>query len=336
MKEIYLITGVLGHLGSTVARNLLKMGKQVRGFDLTSVIHNDLLDLKIELFTGDVCDKTSLRPFFEGLEKMRVFVIHCAGIVSIKSGYDQRIYNVNVNGTKNVMDLCLEYSVEKVVHVSSVHAILEGPKDSVIREVTHFNMDEVEGVYAKTKALASQYVLDMAQKGLSVVIVHPSGIIGPYDLGNGHLTSMIIDFCNHKLTALVKGGYDFVDVRDVSNGILFALEKGKIGECYILSNRYFSIQEIMNIVACITNRKKIKSILPLWFAKLTAPFAETFYKLRGKPPLYTSYSLYTLQANSHFSHEKATQELGYAPRDMEDTLKDTIAFLEENHLITHK
>lgn len=336
MEEIYLITGVLGHLGSTVARHLLEQGKTVRGFDQERVIHNDLLDLKIELFTGDVRDKKSLRSLFEGLENKQVYVIHCAGIVSIKSSFDQRVYDVNVNGTKNVMDLCFEYSVFKVVHVSSVHAILEGPKDSVIREVTHFNKEDVEGLYAKTKAEASQYVLDMVCKGLPVVIVHPSGIIGPYDLGNGHLTSMILDYCNHKLTALVKGGYDFVDVRDVADGILLSLEKGKTGECYILSNRYFSIQEIMDMVAQITNRKKIKTILPLWFAKLTAPLAEMFYKLRKKPPLYTSYSLYTLHANAIFSHDKATKKLGYTPRDMKETLKDTIKFLEENHLITHK
>lgn len=144
---------------------------------------------------------------------------------------------------------------------------------------------------------------------------------------------MIIDFLNHNLTALVKGGYDFVDVRDVTNAILACAEKGRKGECYIVTNRYFTVQEIINIVANLSNKKMIKTVLPLWFAKLTAPLSEVYYKIRKMPPLYTSYSLYTLQSNSNFSHEKATKELGYEPRPIEETLKDTIIYLGKNNLV---
>ena len=127
----------------------------------------------------------------------------------------------------------------------------------------------------------------------------------------------------------MKGGYDFVDVRDVADGILKAIEKGRVGECYILSNRYFEIKEIINLLHEVTNHKPIKTILPNWFAKLTAPIAELYYKILKQPPLYTSYSIYTLSTNSHFSHEKATKELDYNPRDMKETLKDTVDWLKK-------
>ena len=169
----------------------------------------------------------------------------------------------------------------------------------------------------------------MSKKGLNAIVVHPSGIIGPGNYGKGHLSQLIIDYLNNRLTAIVKGGYDFVDVRDVADGILKAIEKGRVGECYILSNRYFEIKEIINLLHEVTNHKPIKTILPNWFAKLTAPIAELYYKILKQPPLYTSYSIYTLSTNSHFSHEKATKELDYNPRDMKETLKDTVDWLKK-------
>lgn len=333
LQRIYLITGILGHLGSTVARELLKQGATIRGFDLKQVVHNDLQKEKVNMFYGDIRNLKEVEPLFQDLEDYEVIVIHCAGIVSISSHYDERVYSVNVNGTKNIVNLCKKYAVKKLVHISSVHAIPEGEKGSLIKEVSSFHPDAVTGLYAKTKAIASQYVLDATKEGLDASIIHPSGIIGPYDLGNGHLTSMIIDFLNHNLTALVKGGYDFVDVRDVTNTILACTEKGRKGECYIVTNHYFTVQEIINIVANLSNKKMIKTVLPLWFARLTAPLSEVYYKIRKMPPLYTSYSLYTLQSNSNFSHEKATKELGYKPRPIEETLKDTIIYLGKNNLV---
>ncbi len=328
MKSIYLITGAAGFLGNTIVSKLLQRGKQVRALVLPQETM-PFKDQKLEIVKGDVTKKDSLKIFFGGLDYDQVFVIHCAGIVSIASKYDQKVYDVNVKGTKNIMDLCLSHQVTKVIHISSVHAIKEQPKGKTIKEVTSFDPNTVEGLYAQTKAEASQYVLDMAKKGLAVVIVHPSGIIGPGNYGRDHLSQVIVDYMNHHLTALVHGGYDFVDVRDVAAGILAALESGRVGECYILSNRFFEIREIITMLHEITGKKDIHTILPLWFAKLTAPLSEIYYKLKKQPPLYTSYSLYTLASNANFSHEKATQELGYQPRKMKETLTDTVAWLKQ-------
>ena len=326
MEKIYLVTGANGHLGSTIINLLLKEKKNIRAF----VLENDVLhlDKKVEIIRGNITDKKSIYPLFKDLENKEVIVIHCAGIVTIASKFDQKVYDVNVVGTKNIADVALEYKVKKFIHVSSVHAILE-EKNRIIKEVDKFYPDKVEGLYAKTKAEASNYILDMSKKGLNAIVVHPSGIIGPGNYGKGHLSQLIIDYLNNRLTAIVKGGYDFVDVRDVADGILKAIEKGRVGECYILSNRYFEIKEIINLLHEVTNHKPIKTILPNWFAKLTAPIAELYYKILKQPPLYTSYSIYTLSTNSHFSHEKATKEIDYNPRDMKETLKDTVDWLKK-------
>ena len=328
MEELYLVTGAAGHLGNTIVRKLLAAHKEVRAF----IIPGDHMPLTSDLLTvieGNVCDKKSLKPFFANRGNKKTYVIHCAGIVSIASKYQQKVYDVNVNGTKNVLDLCLAEKVDKVVHVSSVHAIAELPAGQTIKETSTFDPDKVVGLYAKTKAEASAYALSLADKGLDISIVHPSGIIGPYDYGHGHLQQLIIDYMNHGLTAIVKGGYDFVDVRDVADGIIACCQKGRKGECYLLTNQYYSVFEIMKLLHEITGRKEIKTVLPMWFAKMSAPLAEIYYKIKKQPPLYTSYSLYTLTSNALFSHEKATKELNYQPRPLQETLQDTVDWLVE-------
>jgi dihydroflavonol-4-reductase len=195
-------------------------------------------------------------------------------------------------------------------------------------EVHDFSAAAVRGAYAKTKAEATAAVLAAAQEGLDAVVVHPSGIAGPYDYGRGHLTQMITDCASGALVAGVNGGYDFVDVRAVAQGVLACAQWGKAGECYILSNKYLSVTELLAMLHDVGGLKKIKSIMPIWLAKMTAPFAETYYKLRGTPPLYTSYSLYTLSSNSLFSHAKASAQLGYRTRPFEATVKDTVAWLK--------
>lgn len=327
MNELYLVTGAAGHLGNAIVHRLLELGKDVRALVLPHEKH--IPAANIEIFYGDVCNKESLEAYFENPQKKDMIVIHCAGIVSIASKYQQKVYDVNVNGTKNLVDLCEKHNVKKLVYVSSVHAIPEKPKGQTISETNLFDSDDVVGLYAKTKSQATDIVLAAARRGLNASVVHPSGITGPLDNGKGHITMLVSDYCNGRLTAAMNGGYDFVDVRDVAEGIISCCNKGKPGECYILSNGFFTIGEILYMLHEITGIKEIKCFLPLWFIKLTAPMAELYYKILRRPPLFTPYSIYTLNSNSLFSHEKATKELGYTTRDMKETLRDTVNWLKK-------
>lgn len=123
------------------------------------------------------------------------------------------------------------------------------------------------------------------------------------------------------------------DVRDVADGIISCVENGKQGECYILSGKYYSIPDMLEYFHEITGKKPIKTYLPLWFAKLTAPLAEVYYKILRQPPLYTSYSLYTLETNANFSNEKAKSWLGYHVRPITDTIKDMMNWMKKEKLI---
>ncbi|HOP11278.1 MAG TPA: NAD-dependent epimerase/dehydratase family protein [Oscillospiraceae bacterium] len=328
-SKIYIVTGAFGHLGSTIVSILNERGYEVRGLALpgdSSPLTKATGTAKI--YYGDVCDIDSLKEIFDVPQDRELIVIHAAGIVSIATKYNPLVQRVNVMGTRNIIKKCFETKAKRLVYVSSVHAIPELGKGNQIREIKKFDPEEVRGLYAKTKAEATQCVLDAAANGLDAVVVHPSGIIGPNDYGSSHTAQMIIDYFNGKLQTCVRGGYDFVDVRDVAEGTIAAAEKGKSGECYILSNRYCSVEELFDEMQKMSGRRKA-SVLPLWVAKMFAPIAELYYKARKRPPLYTPYSLYTLEANADFSHKKADSELGYKTRTLKQTLADTVAFLKQ-------
>lgn len=326
MSVWYLVTGANGHLGNAILRVLADRGASVRAL----VLPGEELTFPpedAEVVRGDVLDVPSLERFFDLPADARIRVIHAAGIVTIASHDDPRVRAVNVGGTRNVVEACVRHHAEKLVYVSSVHAIPEEGTGHTIAETRAFSPEKVEGLYARTKAEATRIVLEAADAGLDASVVHPSGIIGPYDPGRNHLTQLVKDFVSGKLKACVKGGYDFVDVRDVAKGVVAACDKGKRGECYILSNRYFSIPELLKTLGELVGRK-VPHALPLWFAKATAPLAELYYKLRHTPPLFTAYSLKTLAGHVFFSHAKADRDLGYTTTDMRTTLADTLAWLK--------
>lgn len=328
MKRIYIVTGASGFLGNNIIRMLEHDDNaEVRAFVLNGESISSLNNLKCSIYYGDVTKADTLNSVFDGCDGVEIFVIHCAAVVYIKSKYNSRVYDVNVNGTKNIVDKVLEYNA-KLIYVSSVHAIPEKSDGDLISEVSIFNPDDVVGLYAKTKAEAARYVMDSVKdKGLNACIVHPSGILGPYDFSNSHLTALVREIVRGKLPMCVKGGYDFVDVRDVAKGIIMACDKGKMGECYIMSGEFVSIKKLADLVCDVVGKKRIKVVLPIMIAKIVAPFYEMYYNVKGKTPLFTKYSLYTLSSNSNFSNEKAKRDLGFVNRNITDTVKDMVMWI---------
>ena len=332
MKRIYIVTGANGFLGNTIVRELVRTSDcEVRTLILPNDSVQSLVNVNCQRYVGDVTDIATLKDIFSVPPDVELCVIHAAGIVYIKSKKNPMIEKVNVIGTMNIVQKVLETNA-KLVYVNSVHAIPELPHQVTMSEIKDFDPQRVKGIYAKSKAKAAQYVLRMVrEQHLNACIIHPSGIIGPNDYGRSHLTQLVIDTVKGRLKACVNGGYDFVDVRDVAIGIIKAVDLGKSGECYILSNKYFKVKELLDIICEVRGIKTIKTILPMWLAKITAPLSELYYNLKKQPPLYTIYSLYTLTINSSFSNAFAKAQLGYQTRDINDTIKDTIEWLEENH-----
>lgn len=337
MKKVYIITGANGFLGNNIIRNI-KLGAddEIRALVRSDSNVDSLNGLNCSIYLGDVTDVNSLEKIFD-VSGDKIVCIHCAAVVYIKNKYDKNVFDVNVNGTINIAKKCIEKNA-KLIYISTVHAIKEPKDNSIIIETDKFNPNEVKGFYAKSKSEALKKLLNMSKnQNLDVVVLHPSGIIGPNDYSNTHLTNLIMKVANGSLHYIVEGGYNFVDVRDVSEAIINAIDKGKNGECYIVANRYASIKELCDIVCDYVNLKKVK-IIPFSLALFGVPFCEFYYNLMRKTPLFTKYSLYTLKTNSNFSNLKAKKELNFYPREFTSTIKDTVDWLKSalNQKEVHK
>ena len=321
MYDKYLVTGATGFLGRAVAERLVRRRAQVYALVLQNDPYINLLPKEVHTVIGDVCAKNSLADFFKDADS-RTCVIHCAGIVSVASRPGPRLYQVNVGGTWRVLRQCMEHDVGKMVYVSSVHAIPEKPKGCIITEDCEFSPGLVDGDYAKSKATATELVFAAAERGLNASIVFPSGIIGPGDLQGGSFTSMAKSFLAGKLPLAVRGGYDFVDVRDVANGLLACSESGELGKGYILSGHYVTIRKMLQLVGKTAKLKYRPICLPLGLAKLAAPYYERRSLKDRKPLFYTPYSVSVLASNGRFSHAAASERFAYQPRPLEQTLRD--------------
>jgi len=330
-NQIFVVTGAGGHLGGHVVQELLSQGKRVRALFLPQEKCPDFIKKNRHLlteYTGDLLDRYSLKRMFCRDRPVSFIVIHCAAFVSITKNNAHKVYDVNVKGTENMLEICRNFPVSRFIYVGSVHAIPLLPHGQTMREVSSFDPDNVSGHYDKSKAIATQLVLDESMKGLNAVVVQPSGIIGPHGLLSGNMMKMISLFVKGRFPFAVKGGYDFVDVRDVTSGILAAAEKGKTGECYILSNRFVDLKELFDTLYKAGAKHRLIAQLPVWMAKTLAPFTEIYYRLFRKTPLLTRYSIRTLFKNGKYSHEKASRELGYKTRPVAKTLEDTVQWIK--------
>ena len=321
MYDRYLITGATGFLGRAVVEELARRKAQVHALVLYNDPYINLLPKKVHTVIGDVCVKSSLIDFFSDADN-HTCVIHCAGIVSVASRPGSRLYQVNVNGTWKVVRQCMEHNVGRLIYVSSVHAIPEKPKGCIVTEDCVFSPGLVDSDYAKSKATATELVFDAVQRGLLASVVFPSGIIGPGDVLGGSFTSMTKAFLAGKLPFAVHGGYDFVDVRDVANGILACSENGEPGRGYILSGHYAPIRRMLRIIGKTANLRYRPICLPLGLARAAAPHYERHCLKEKKPLFFTPYSVAVLASNGQFSHAAATDSFGYRPRPIEETLRD--------------
>lgn len=322
----YLLTGATGFLGRAVLMELLERSAEVYALVLKDDPLAETLPSGVTAVVGDVCDEASLTPFFENADE-ETCVIHCAGVVSVASKPGEKLYKVNVEGTRNILRMCSLHKIGKLVYVSSVHAIPETPKGVTVTEPHTISPELVTGHYAKSKAMATNLVLNAAREGLNASVVFPSGIIGPGDLAGGSITQMLQSFLAGKLPLGVRGGYDFVDVRDVAGGIVACAEHGVSGKGYILSGHYASVREILVTAKDIAKLKQTVCSLPIRLARWIAPLYERHSLRRKKPLCFTPYSIAVLDSNGQFSHQTATKHLGYMPRPLQETLRDAVRWL---------
>lgn len=317
-----LVTGATGHLGNVLVRKLSEQGEVVRALVLAGESCEPLKGLDVEIVEGDVTDMDSLERAMDGVE----LVYHLAGVISIVPGADWLMTRVNVEGARNVALTALKSGVKRMVHTSSVHAFKREPHGTVMDEETPLDPENPAGAYDRSKARGTIEVLKIAEKGLDVVVVCPAGIIGPYDFQNSEMGNVVLNFAKRKLHFLIRGGFDFVDVRDVAEGVILAAEKGKSGEVYILSGERIAMTEIRNLAQNAAGIKSPLLKIPIKTAMIAARIAGIFYSLTGATPIFTTYSLQTLLHNSCYSNKKACRELGYKTRSLQESIADSISW----------
>lgn len=333
-NTLYLVTGVAGNLGSSVAAQLLEEGENVRGLVLKGDPAAARVPKEVDICIGDVTNTESLERFFTANDSTEIVVIHCAAIVTVNPNFSQKVYDVNVGGTKNILNACIAHKVKKLVYVSSISAIPELPHGTAITEVDRYDPNAVIGSYGKTKAEASQAVMDaVREQGLDASIVFPTGICGPDDYAFGPVASFLIDYCAGKMPAGVEGSFNAVDVRDLAGAIVICCEKGRKGEGYILGNECVTMQQMFHLLSTITGTKEVKMILPASAAKLLGKLSDLGEKITKKPARMTSFAIYSLIRNNEFDCSKAEHELGYHTRPFSDSIANTIVWLEREHKI---
>jgi dihydroflavonol-4-reductase len=188
--------------------------------------------------------------------------------------------------------------------------------------------------YEITKARAEKMVLEETANGLDAVVINPTAIIGPNDFKPSLVGTFLIRLYKNSLPALVPGGYNWVDVRDVVQGAIAAVEKGRKGERYILGGKWVSVKDLALLVENATHKKVNKFMAPMRLAKIGVPFIKAYASVTKQEPLYTFESLRTLmEVNTRISNQKAMTELGYNPRDIEVTVRDTLSWFRDNGYI---
>ena len=314
MAGVVAVTGASGHVGATLVRELLRRGRRVR-----ALIHRDeraLAGLEVERVHGDVTDASSLATAFDGADVL----YHLAAVISIDGDRGGIVPRTNVDGVRNVMAAALDRRVRRVVHFSSIHAFTQEPLDAPLDERRARVSSPRYPAYDRSKAAGEAEVRAAIARGLDAVIVNPTGILGPEDHGPSRMGRFFLDLCRRHLPALVAGGFDWVDVRDVVASALAAEERGRTGENYLLGGRWHSLDELATIAGAVTGVRRPALTCPMWLARLGAPFAVAYGRVMGREPLFTMESLHALRANRSIVHEKAARELGHAPRPVEQTI----------------
>jgi short-subunit dehydrogenase/uncharacterized protein YbjT (DUF2867 family) len=257
-------------------------------------------------------------------------VYHLAGIISIMPGRNELMRQVNVVGTSNVARVAREAGVRRMVYVSSIHALRRPPKGTAIDEAVRFDPHNSAGEYDQTKAEASLAVLAEVAKGLDAVLICPTGIIGPYyRRGGSPMANQIRTWMAPGWHVSLNGHFDFVDVRDVARGMILAAEKGTRGETYIIRGERVSVGRLLELVREETGHKGMNVLVPFRLALLAASIVTLHSKLWRKRVQFTRYALETLASNSVICGEKARRDLGYAPRPIQETIRDTVRWLSE-------
>ncbi|HRP89861.1 MAG TPA: NAD-dependent epimerase/dehydratase family protein [Edaphocola sp.] len=321
------VTGANGHIGFSVCQTLVEHHYNVLGFVRQTTPY--LEDLGISLFIGNLNNENDL----EGFVKSCNVIIHAAGKIDLAYKFSQELYEINVKATERLLNFALQYKIEKFIHFSSIQAFLQNKIHKTIDENSPFCSDKAL-YYDQTKRDGFLMVLEAAHLGLNVIILCPTAVIGVPDYKISKIGKSVIEIYNKVFPAVVNGGFNFVDVRDVAQAAVKALESPKSGEVYILGGKYYSLNKFSEIILHEKGETKGLKSIPILYAYWGLPIVKFLAWLFKKKPIYDSTYLDILNTgNKNISHQKASHDLDYHPRPLEETLHDMVVWLKKTEMI---
>ncbi|MFC2086346.1 NAD-dependent epimerase/dehydratase family protein [Bacteroidota bacterium] len=317
------ITGTTGHLAASIISLLNIKAYRIRALQYKQELPLNLKSL--ETIKGSLSDINTLNQLVNGCD----IVIHCAAKISINSNKDASVYDTNVNGTVNIFNAAKRANVKRFIHISSIHAYNQYPNDEILDETRPYCSDK-SPQYDQSKRDAEQFVLQQSSGPMEVLVLNPTAVVGPNDYKPSLMGKAIMDIYNRKVPSLIKGGFDFCDVRDVAHGIVNAIDKGRTGHSYLLAGKWYSLSNLEQIIMGIKGDTRSLPVLPAWMGHLGLPFINMIASFNNKEPLYTKESLHTLiTGNKKTSSTKAAQELDYICRPLQETISDTIYWFKK-------
>jgi len=321
-----LVTGGSGYIGSAVVREL------VTGKDKVKVLvrkTDDLCNIEglgLELVYGDITDFHSIKEALKGCDR----VFHLAAIYAIWLPDPKMMYWVNVQGTKNVLEACLQKKIKKVVYTSSVAALGAHGKERPADESAQFNLWHTKDHYYLSKFRAEQAALDYSRRGLPVVIVNPTNPCGPRDMMPTPNGQLIINIINGKLPGYVDGGINVSDIDDTAKGHVLAMEKGKPGGKYVLGNTNVSVKEYFDMIAQVGGGKSPSIKIPRAVAVVSGYLYQLLAEITRKPPVTTAAWVRVGSEYSFWDSSKAVEKLGMPQTPIRESIKNAIDWFRDN------
>jgi dihydroflavonol-4-reductase len=324
--DLSLVTGATGFVGSAVARALVARGHRVRVLARPDSNRRNLAGLTVEIAEGAMEDPRSLARAVAGCR----YVYHVAADYRIWVPDPAPMFRVNVEGTRDLLTAALEAGTERVVHTSSV-ATLGLVAGGSADEETPSGIDDMIGPYKRSKFAAEEVVREFVrERELPVVIVNPSTPVGPGDIKPTPTGRLIVEAARGQMPAFVDTGLNIVHVDDVAEGHLAAAEKGRIGERYILGGENMALAEILAEVAQAAGRRPPWLRVPHGVLFPVAIGAELAARVTGRDPFVTLDGVRMSRKKMYFNSEKASHELGYAPRAAREAIADAVSWFEAN------
>jgi len=320
-----LITGATGFIGSAIVRELIKEGEEVKVFLRKTSNTRNIDSLDVERAYGDIRDGDSMKRALKGCDTLYLTAAYFAHWAP-----DPKVlYEVNVGGTRASLKAALEAGIEKVVYTSTNNAIAaSGPVPA--DEEKSFNYWEARDHYSMSKYIAENEARIFVTRGLPVVMVNPTLVIGVHDIKPTPSGQMIIDVVNQKMPGYIDGGVNIIDVEDVARGHILAAKKGRIGERYLLGNRNITVHDYLKLIADIAGVRPPAVKLPYHLALALGHLFELGAFITKKPPVVTASEVRIARMMEWYDCSKAVNELGLPQTPIDVTIRKALNWFKEN------